>query len=275
MPEVVLETGTGDFSLDAASGGLVGGPGAGRTVRLCGGPSGRSRGSGRDRRDGLPQEGDPLGGGSAAVLRHAGQGGQLPGGGFPGLRRGPRPHAAGPGTVPARGLDRRPSAAVGRGIGPRHALRDQAGPGAGAGSGTAPGLGDGGHGLRPFAGATRLAGGARPAPRAGGAPQRRAEGRPRPSARGARANAGTTGSAGCWRNRRRPTGATNCSSAVPWRTRTTGRPTWPSRRRAASWRRSWPWPAAAGASSKPSRPLNRRRDWTSTRCAARTAGTGT
>ena len=74
---------------------LVGGPGAGRAVRLRGRVPGGCRGDGRHRRDGLPQEGHPFGRGGAAVLRHAGQGGQLPGGGLPGLRRGPRPHAAG------------------------------------------------------------------------------------------------------------------------------------------------------------------------------------
>lgn len=57
------------------------------------------------------------------------------------------PHA-GPGAVPARGLDRRPDPAAGRGAGTRHALRDQA----------AAGPGDGEHGLQPFDGAALLAG---------------------------------------------------------------------------------------------------------------------
>ena len=60
---------------------------------------------------------------------------------------------------------------------------------------------------------------------------------PAPAARG---NADTTGNAGFWPSRSMRTGSTTCSSGVPSRMRRTGRPTWPSPRRAATWRPWWP-----------------------------------
>ena len=61
----------------------------------------------RPRRHRLPQEGHPLGRRGPAVLGHAGPGRQLPGGGVPGLRQRPRPHARRPAPVPHRELARR------------------------------------------------------------------------------------------------------------------------------------------------------------------------
>ena len=62
-------------------------------------------GVGRQR---LSQAGTEVGGGSPAVLRQAGEGGQLPGGDVPGLRQPAGTGIGGQGAVSARELDLRP-----------------------------------------------------------------------------------------------------------------------------------------------------------------------
>lgn len=214
--------------------GLVGRRGAGRTVRLRGGAPGGPRRCGRGRRDGLPQEGGALGRDGPAVLRHAGQGRQLSGGLLPGLRRPPRAGTAGPGALPARGLDagRGLVAVGGTGIGPalRSWLKDEglhhvlAVPrNEELWTGADRGRVDEVHAVHQDQAWHRLG-------------------------TGSKGSAGPTDSAGCWRSRRPPTGAATCCFAIPWRTRTTGRPTRPSPRGTAARGRSWTWPAAAGTS---------------------------
>ena len=174
------------------------------------------------------------------------------------------PHAAGPGTVPDQGLDEGRGAAAGGGAGSRHALRNQAAAGsvpcqADARRRAARGLGDTGYGYsRAAVVGWRIGSGTGSAP-----------------ARVAREDAGTTGSAGSWLRRSMRIGGIICSSGSPARRWTTGSPTQPSLRRAATRGRWWPWPAAVGASSMPSRRPSRGWGWTAVRCAARTAGSST
>ena len=66
-------------------------------------------GVGRQR---LSQAGTEVGGGSPAVLRQAGEGGQLPGGDVPGLRQPAGTGIGGQGAVSARELDLRPGTGV-------------------------------------------------------------------------------------------------------------------------------------------------------------------
>ena len=104
-----------------------------------------------------------------------------------------------------------------------------------------------------------------------------AEGTGSGSARGpaARASAGTTGSAWCWPKGRTRTRGTTCCSGAAVRSRSSGRPISCGAPRPAT---CPPWsglPAAAGASSRPSRWPSRRWAWTSTRCATPGAGTAT
>ena len=73
-------------------------------------------GVGRQR---LSQAGTEVGGGSPAVLRQAGEGGQLPGGDVPGLRQPAGTGIGGQGAVSARELDLRPGPVCGGGVCPR------------------------------------------------------------------------------------------------------------------------------------------------------------
>ena len=185
-------------------------------------------------------------------------------------------HVAGPGTVPARGLDAGRGAAAGGGTGIRHALCDQAAAGTGARGRGADGLGDGEHGIRPLPRAAQLAGGRGPAPTSGAwtrcmRPTGTGSGAGSVPARAARGNGGTTGSARSWRNRRMPTGATTCFSGVPrrWQAYVAFAPRgcdletlvgvagrrWAVEHAFAAAKQEWA--------------------WTTTRCAERTAGTGT
>ena len=70
-------------------------------------------GVGRQR---LSQAGTEVGGGSPAVLRQAGEGGQLPGGDVPGLRQPAGTGIGGQGAVSARELDLRPGPVSAAGV---------------------------------------------------------------------------------------------------------------------------------------------------------------
>ena len=83
--------------------------------RIPGPQAGALRGGVGVRRQRLSQVGEEVRGGSPAVLREAGQGGQLPGGDVPGLRQPAGPVVGGQRAVSARELDFGPGPLCGGG----------------------------------------------------------------------------------------------------------------------------------------------------------------
>ena len=232
----------------APPGARVSGGSPNHPVRLRAGSTGRSPDRGDHRRDRVPEAGHPFGRSGAAVLRHGGAGGELPGRGLPGLRgaRGctlldaelylSKGWTDDPAWRPAVGWALDTPWATKPQLAQRLLARAQT-----AGMALAWVVGDTVHDhsgqLRPgWRRGTRPAcWRCRPTKRSGWASTSMGWGRcmrtgPRGTGSGlarspaAKANAGTTGSAWCWPKGPTRTKATACGSGVPVRSRRSGRP---------------------------------------------------
>ena len=114
----------------AGAGHLVPGGRAGGPLRLRDGSFGGPAGGADRGRDGVSEEGPPLGGSGAPIQRHGGPHRELPSRGFSGVCRAAGGHPAGPGPLSAPQLDGCAGAPAGRGSGGGHTLCHPAAAGA-------------------------------------------------------------------------------------------------------------------------------------------------